>query len=629
MTVNQVHGIPRPGRSPEADPSTLSNYANFQITSTNLNFVINFTSKTVSGDVTFQLTAVASTESIVLDTSYLDVHAVSVNDVAQEFTIGERTGALGSPLVISRACAVDEEISVHLVFVTTSRCTALQFLEKSATDGKKFPYLFSQSEAIHSRSLFPCFDTPALKSPYTMSVTSSLPAVMSGLPQGDGENTETVGEKVYRFTQPVPIPSYLVALASGDIQKLPVGPRSHVYCESPNLKRCQHEFDGDVEKFLEAAEKIVFGYEWKQYDVLILPTAFPYGGMEVPNVTFATPTIVTGDKSNVDVVAHELAHSWAGNLVTNCSWEHFWLNEGWCVYLERRILAEVHGDAVRDFMAIIGWYDLANAIKAMGESATRFSCLVQDLKDGSDPDDAFSVVPYEKGSTLLYYIETLLGKQKFDPFIPFYFNKFKYKSLDTYQFLDTLYDFFSDDHEVLDQINWDSWLYAPGMPPVKPDFDTTLADQCYQLAARWHTAIVEGAKFTELFSLDDLKVLDGNQSVVFLETLIAFNKQDGFVWAHHRDALEALDEIYGPKYSHETNAEVLSRWYFLQVGGHNHKFYEKLGRWLGTVGRMKFVRPGYVTLNKVDHDMAVKYFLEFESGYHPICQAMVRKDLAL
>lgn len=613
----------RPSASPEVDPSTNSNYTNFLFGGTNLAFDVDFNKKIVTGTVVYDLTNLTGTNEIVLDTSFLKVQACSVNGKAAQFSVAAEPTVLGSPLVIVND-ATEDKLKVSIDFETTEKCTALQFLDKEATDGKTSPYLFSQCQAIHARSLFPCFDTPAVKTAYKYTATSPLAVVMSGRPVSNNGNT-------YTFDQPIPIPSYLVAIASGDITKLPIGPRSDVYCEGVNVKACQHEFEADMEQFLQAAEKLVFDYEWKKYDALVLPLSFPYGGMENPNATFVTPTLISGDRENVDVIAHELAHSWSGNLVTNCSWEHFWLNEGWTVYLERRIQGSIHGEANRHFSAIIGWADLENSIKAMGESASRYSVLVQDLKDRSDPDDAFSTVPYEKGFNLLFHIEQLVGgKDAFDPFIPHYFKTYRYKSLDTYQFLDTLYDFFADKKSVLDTIDWEAWLYKPGMPPVKPNFDTTLVDQCYSLADKWFNAVSRSseADLSAIFKPSDISLFTANQSVVFLETISSFNKQDDFKWKNHIDALQAMSEIY-TAFSKSKNSEVLSRWYLVQVGGHNEVYYDQLGKWLGTVGRMKYVRPGYLMLNKVNHKLAIKYFTEFESTYHPICKAMVRKDLGL
>lgn len=600
----------RPAASPESDPLTLLNYRLFSFGTTQLHFDVDFASKTVSGRVCYKLAGTAP--HAVLDTSFLDIAKVTVNGKQANFSVAARHEPLGSALTVELH---GNEHLLEIFFKTTEKCTALQFLDKAATDGKRHPYLFSQCQAIHARSLFPCFDTPAVKTPFDFSVTLPLQALMLGRPSKTEGNT-------YFFTQPIPIPLYLVSVALGDIKRLPIGPRSHVYCEPEKVAACQHEFEADMEHFLQAAEKLVYKYEWDQYDALVLPLSFPYGGMENPNATFVTPTLISGDRENVDVVAHELAHLWLGNLVTNCLWEHFWLNEGWTVYLERRIVGALHGEPTRHFSAIIGWLDLENSIKAMGDGAQRYLTLVQNLKDRSDPDDAFSTVPYEKGFNLLFHIEQLVGLAKFDLFIPHYFSKFRYKSLDTYQFVDELYLFF--DKSLLDTIDWDAWLYTPGMPPVKPKFDTTLVDQCYALADRWHAAANgKPHKFDPL----DVLLFSANQLVVFLETLSSYDLAS-FHWHEHPQTLRALLETYSA-YAHSSNAEVVFRWFVLQVGGHNTAYYDKLGEWLGTVGRMKFVRPGYVLLNRVDHQRAIDYFRKFEAGYHPICKTMVKKDLGL
>lgn len=248
------------------------------------------------------------------------------------------------------------------------------------------------------------------------------------------------------------------------------------------------------------------------------------GGMENPIYTFATPTLISGDRQNVDVIAHELAHSWSGNLVSNASWEHFWLNEGWTTYLERRIQASMHGDdeKYRDFSAIIGWKALSDSINQFGEDH-EFTKMIPDLK-GKDPDDAFSTVPYEKGSTFLYHLEKLIGKEKWDKFIPHYFTEYKERSVDSYEFKSTLLTFFDSDNDAwkkLQSLDWDSWFYKPGFPP-KPDFDTTLADQCYDLADKWQEKNDGKTNFKP--SASDIKSFTANQSVVFLERIQTFSK---------------------------------------------------------------------------------------------------------
>ncbi|ODQ67989.1 leukotriene A-4 hydrol [Nadsonia fulvescens var. elongata DSM 6958] len=611
--------------SPEADPSTLSNYREFQLSHTTLNLKVSWSQKILDGKVDFIIRArdASQTSQLILDTSYLKIKSIKIDDrPVANYTLSERDTVFGSKLSIPYP-ATTKESQVSIEYATTKACTALQWLEPAQTEGKQAPYLFSQCQAIHARSLFPCFDTPSVKSPYKFIVDSEHASVASGNPIEpiEGQSlTETV------TVQEIPIPSYLVAIASGDLAKAPIGPRSHVYSEPPSLNACQHEFCADTEGFIQAAEKIVFPYDWKTYNVLVLPPSFPYGGMENPNITFATPTLISGDRQNVAVIAHELAHSWSGNLVTNCSWEHFWLNEGWCVYLERRIIGAVHGELHRHLGAIIGWHDLEESIKSMPPtSRDAYSRLIVDLKDSSDPDDAFSTVPYEKGFNLLFYLENLLGgKPVFDPFIPYYFSKYRTKSLDSYEFKATLYEYFANVEggenfvAKLDSVDWDTWFYTPGMPPITPNFDSTLADNCFALADRWNAVDSTKTDISEFVSAD-IEGWTSTQIGIFLDKLSASSMSSATVLA--------MNDIYHITKS-ATNAEVISRWYRLAVEARVESQYELLAEFLSTVGRMKFVRPGYRLLKDVDAKLAKNTFEKNRDFYHPICRAMVEKDLA-
>lgn len=640
----------RPKTSPEFDYSTNSNYLNFFVKKTALDFEINFKEKLLTGFVQYSLLPLNnSTKSVVLDLTSINIAEVLINDKQvsnykihkqddEKYKLGH---ALEVPNFNDAAFVADEEFQLRIYFSTTSSSTALQFLSKSQTDGQQHEYLFSQSEPIHARSIYPCFDTPSIKSQFQVRVKSPYKTLVSALTDKKAQAEET-DPSVYHFTQPVPIPSYLFAIVSGDITSARIGPRSLIYTEPVNIDRCANEFkDEVVEKFLQILEKLIYKYEWTDYDFVVAPMAFPYGGMENPQLTLANSTIISGDAENIDVVAHELAHSYSGNLVTNGSWEHFWLNEGWTVYLERRILAALHDESYRHFSAIIGWNDLEESISRMDQKYTR---LIQNLKDGSDPDDAFSTVPYEKGFNFLFHLEnTVGGTEKFDPFIKHYFSKFNKKSLDTYQFIETLFEYYAaQDQEIfakLQKVDYETWLLGTGLPP-KPQFDTTLVNQCLALSEKWYTVITQAnANNTKLtknslsqkFSNDaDVASYTSNQLVVFLDSLSNYNdeNQQFLSTENGQVALQFIDEEYS-RIAKNGNAEVKFRFFKVLLKGRVTKEYQVFADWLGTVGRMKFVRPGYILLNECDKQLAVETFKKFESLYHPICVAMVKKDIGL
>ncbi|KAL2824679.1 leukotriene A-4 hydrolase [Aspergillus cavernicola] len=605
--------------NPPRDPNTLSNYNNWICTHTTANFEIFFEQKKLIGNVIHKLRSItnAETEEIILDSNHVDIGEIQVAGSPAKWELLPPLGPYGTALKIKldQPVKLDEIIDVNISVQTTEKCTALQWLTLAQTSNKKHPYMFSQCQAIHARSIFPCQDTPDVKCTFDFNITSPLPVIASGLPVRDAPSTPQPGVKsLYQFHQKVPIPSYLFALASGDIAEAPIGPRSVVATSPDKLQECQWELEADTERFIKTIEKIIYPYAWGEYNVLILPPSFPYGGMENPVFTFATPSIISKDRENVDVIAHELAHSWSGNLVTSASWEHFWLNEGWTVYLERKILAAIHGEKYRDFSAIIGWKALTDSVEHYGHDH-EFTKLVPTLK-GEDPDDAFSTVPYEKGFTFLFHLEHLLGKEKFDHFIPHYFTTFKGKSVDSYEFKSTLLDFFESDAEaskLLQDLDWDAWFYKPGLPP-KPDFDTSLADVVYELAKKWKS--LPESSFQPQSS--DIQDLTANQIVVFLEQVLLERPLTA-------DLSKLMGEIYGLAKSE--NIEVANL--YLQVGlkAGDKSVIEPTADLLGRIGRMKFVRPLYRTLQKVDRQVAIDTFEKYKDFYHPICRGMVEKDL--
>ncbi|KAH8729105.1 leukotriene A-4 hydrolase [Phaeosphaeriaceae sp. PMI808] len=610
------------------DPNTLANYHNYVTRHTCVDFDIDFEKKRLVGKVTLTLESLTDEKvDIVLDSSFLDISEVKVDQQSANFTNGARVEPYGSPLTIALPSPVSKgkNVEIEITVATTEKCTALQWMTPAQTSNKKHPYMFSQCQAIHARSVFPCQDTPDVKSTFSFALRSPLPVLASGLPTGaneyqppkkDGES----GTLKYTFEQPVAITSYLFAVASGDLACASIGPRSTVWSGPEELLACQKELEGEIEPFMKAVESIVKPtYQWTQYNVLILPPSFPYGGMENPVWTYATPSIISGDKQNVDVIAHELSHSWSGNLVSAASWEHFWLNEGWTTYLERRIQAAIHGEEHRHFSAIIGWKALEQSIEQYGKEHP-YTKLIVDLK-GQDPDDSFSSIPYEKGFHALYQFELLFGKDKWDAFIPHYFDTFKFKSVDSYDFKSCLIDFFSKDTEAnkkLETIDWDKLFYAPGYPP-KPDFDQTMVKSCYALADKWEHLTSSNSSNDFKPQATDIEGWVANQSVVFLE------KVQNFADKFTAEQIHLLGHTYG--YTTTQNIEVLSRYLNAGLMAKTKETYQPAAELLGRIGRMKFVRPMYRLLEKADRDLAVKTFEKNRDFYHPICRQMVEKDL--
>lgn len=615
--------------NPPRDPNTLSNYNNFRTTATAVDVEVDFSKQMLKGKVSHKLQSItdAATNEIILDSSHVLIKDISVGGKShKDFELLARVEPYGSPLKITleKGIPLSDFIDVSITFETTSKCTALQWLTPAQTSNKKHPYMFSQCEAIHARSIFPCQDTPDVKAPFKFTVKSPLPVIASGI--ADSSNPTTASSdgtsQTYHFTQSVPIPSYLYAIASGDIGFAPIGPRSTVATSPEALSAAQWEFKDDTERQLQAAESVVFPYKWGQYNILVLPPSFPFGGMENPIYTFATPTVVSGDRQNIDVIAHEASHSWSGNLVTNASWEHFWLNEGWTTYIERRIQAILHdnNDAWRDFSAIIGWAALTEAMEHFGEDH-EFTKLVVDLK-GKDPDDAFSTVPYEKGFTFLYYIEKLIGKDTFDKFIPHYFKTWEGKSLDSYDFKDTLLKFFESDASTskkLATIDWDTWFYKPGYPP-KPDFDTSLVDGVYALAKKWETFTRDPNSTDFTPKPSDIEGWTGNQLVVFLEAILNFSSPLPTQHARYMGKYYSLVD--------RENVEISSRFYQVAMISRDDSVKGKVVELLGQVGRMKYVRPLYRCLVQIDRTLAEETFEKNREFYHPICRNMVQKLLS-
>ena len=387
---------------------------------------------------------------------------------------------MGSALTISlgdEPKPAGTSLVVAVTYRTSPSSSAVQWLRPEQTAGGKHPYLFTQCQAIHARALYPCQDTPAAKITYAAEVTVPAPltALMSAIPVDEekGKPMSSDGNRTtFRFKQDVPIPPYLLALAVGNVESRDIGPRSKVWSEPEMVEAGAFEFS-ETEDFLKAAEEVAGPYVWGRYDLLLLPPSFPYGGMENPCLTFVTPTLLAGDRSQAHVVAHEIAHSWSGNLVTNLTWEHFWLNEGFTVFIERKIMNKLYGKAVFDFNAIGGLMELKETVARLGADHPH-TVLMPVLEGGVDPDDVFSKVPYEKGFAFLVYLEHMTrgdvgaddpapdaakGTDAFAEFLIAHFEKYRFGCVTSEEFRAAYSQRFP---KAAAAVDWETWVRELG-----------------------------------------------------------------------------------------------------------------------------------------------------------------------
>ncbi|AET38797.1 bifunctional aminopeptidase/epoxide hydrolase Ecym_3306 [Eremothecium cymbalariae DBVPG len=592
MTLPQALEARRPAVCPEPDISTLSNYESFDIKHTQLALEISFDRKVVTGTVIYSLDNVGKAKRVRLDTMNLVITQVYIDDSIVKFNLFPTKYSLGTLLEIIPHIKLPKSFKLKCEFATKPESQGLQWMNELQTFGR--PFVYTLMHTIYARSIIPSFDTPAIKSTFSVTIKSPLPVVFSGTELRDsGRN------KVYRFVQKVPIPVYMLGFASGDLMSAQVGLRSKVYTESSRIKEAWSEFKGNVEPYIKIAEGLVSEYEWGNYNILINPDAYPYGGMEYPGITFTSPTVIAHDNSNHETLIRELTHSWSGSLVTNASWGHFWLNEGWAVYLERRIIEIIHGEPVRHLSALIGLIELEYEIAyILPEQST---ALVQKITKDMNPEDLITCVPYEKGFNFLFYLENVLGgKEFFDPFIKYYFVKFAHQSVDTWLFLDTLFEFFSDKKDILNHIDWETWLFGDGMPP-RQDYITILADVVYQLADRWIAKAIQFTSFIEFtkeFSPADITQFNTNQLILFLNVITtcgSYCKDLCFKWSAYPVAANALLKIYDIL-TNSTNSEVICRVLYFKLIANLDSSCQQTIEWLGKVARLKYVRPLYCAL---------------------------------
>lgn len=577
--------VPAPKPRPIRDIHSYANMNELKPVSMHLQWTIDWEHKRIHGSVAHKMEVQQTNVSrAVLDTSYLDIHHIEVDGTkTSDYKLGERAGPLGAPLSIDIGSrSVGEMVDITIHYSTTDKCTALGWLSKDQTHAKKTPFLYSQCQAIHGRSLFPCMDTPSRKVTYSAEITSTIPILMSAL-QETQPKPASGDAKVYEFRQPVAIPTYLVAIVGGLLEFRSLGPRTGVWAEPPEADRVQWEFEADAERFLEEAEKLVSPYSWTRYDSVVLPPSFPYGGMENANLTTLTPTLVSGDRSATDVLLHELCHSWSGNYTSCMNWESFWLNEGWTVYLERLLLQMVHkddnGPGHRGFSYIIGNKAMRDSLEGFAD-VPRFQRLMPKYVDGEDPDDAFSSIPYDKGANFLLYLERVVGGlDVFIPYLKAYFHTFAGRSLCTEEWHEHLMAYFAGNEKAtkaLKEVDWDAWLHGEGTElPVHMEYDGSLAVEAFALADRWVDVIKHGtSKSDGKFAKSDMDGWNANQVVVFLERLYDGPQVPAAVASW-------MDDVYD--LSSAANTEIRLRFYEVALGDKASQYAKAAAEWVCTV----------------------------------------------
>lgn len=580
---------------PPKDDHTLSNYQEVPVSHVHLNLLVDFDNEILTGSVVHTINNSNGSEYAVFDTKNLEITGVKVDGNRVEYQMGTPDELLGTPLEVPITKASKE---VEILYSTTKGTEALDWVNPELTAGKEHPYVFTQGQSIFTRTWVPIMDTPGLRVTYSadIKVPSDLLAVMSA----DNPTTKNeTGE--YHFKMTNPVPCYLMALAVGNLDFVAIDHRTGVYTEPEMIEACAYEF-ADMGEMVTKAEALYGPYLWGRYDVIVLPPSFPFGGMENPRLTFATPTIIAGDRSLVSLVAHELAHSWSGNLVTNATWDDFWLNEGFTVYFERRIMEEVYGKDFADMLAILGYQDLQNSMQLEPKDQ-----LLKLKLSGRHPDEGMTDIAYEKGCFFLKMLEEAAGREKFDAFLKEYFEEHKFQTITTEDFVTYLDANLLAPNDL--EVNVKEWIYEPGVPANCP----VVVSEAFNEVER---------QLNAFYQHNDVNEIKGDEwSYKEWYHLLSHLRPETTV-----EQMEALDAKFN--FTESGNSEIAFKWFEQSIKIGYHGIDQKLEEFLVRVGRRKFLTPLYTALRDNNQlDRALEIYKKARPNYHHVSSNTIDREL--
>ncbi len=572
------------------DPHSYSNFHEVIVKHVDFDLNVDFGKKQIFGEASYKIENLTNSKKIIFDTKKLNIKKVTINESEEptKFELGKYDSVFGQPLVVH----IEPETKiVNITYTTSKDADALQWLEpENTTDGKQ-PFLFSDSQPIMGRSWYPIQDNPGVRQTYTVNLKTQpgLMAIMSG--KNAKEKSE---DGTYKIVMEQPIPSYLIAIAVGDFEYQSLGPRSGIYAESSIIEKAAYEF-GEVEEFMDAAERLYGPYRWDDYNIVIMPRSYPMGGMENPRINFYTPTVISGDRTLLSLLAHELAHSWSGNLVTNANWNDLWINEGFTSYLEHRIMEEVYG---REYQQMLAQLDQQNLHHVLGRLKGREHLTKLHLNlSGIDPEGNSGLVAYEKGTFFLTLIEETIGREKLDKFLRKYFDNYAFETMTSQKFLAYLREhLIKGDQELEKKLKLDEWVYGTGVPDNMIIVKSPEFEKVDNELNKWKS----GTSATNL----NVKGWTTHHWLHFIR---------GLDWDMNESQLTDLDKAFD--FTNSGNNEILHAWLLRVVHNKYQPAYFKLEEFLSTIGRRKFLRPLYNKLAETPENFEVGKQLYNQYGF--------------